>query len=94
MYVAGYPNPEPQLSHPPHQGSHSARSQRTDLTIARGEPSPAEVAAVVAVLAAAARLAALPAAPAPRSEWPAVSRQLRPPVHARAGGWRASALPR
>jgi acyl-CoA carboxylase epsilon subunit len=75
------------------------------LTVVRGQPTDAEMAAVVAVLAAraaAARAIAARAAVADqqapartaRSAWSDRSRQLRQPLIAGPGAWRASALPR
>jgi hypothetical protein len=64
------------------------------LTVVRGEPTAAELAAVVVVLSAwAARRG--PAATARRvpSQWTAKSRQMRPQLSAGPGAWRASALP-
>jgi Acyl-CoA carboxylase epsilon subunit len=65
------------------------------LSIVRGNPVAAEIAAVVAVLAARARPACEPAAGASvRFEWSSRSALMRVPVWASPGGWRASALPR
>jgi hypothetical protein len=61
--------------------------------VVRGEPTAAELAAVVVVLAGRASGQG-PPTPAPRSEWAAKSRQLRPQLHPGPGAWRASALPR
>jgi hypothetical protein len=62
------------------------------LTVVRGEPTAAELAALLVVLG---RRAA-PPAPAPRrvSEWAAKGRLMRPALTAGPGAWRASALPR
>jgi hypothetical protein len=62
------------------------------LSVVRGEPTPAELAAVVVVLAGRARGTQIAPAP-PRSEWAAKSRRLRPQLHQGPGAWRASALP-
>jgi len=69
------------------------------LSVVRGQPTAAEIAALVAVLAVRARARTAPtdaAAPAraSRSGWSDRSRLLREPVAARPGGWRASARPR
>ncbi len=65
------------------------------LSVVRGVPTPAELAAVVVVLAArAAAQTAGPATPQPRSQWAARERLMRPPLSAGPGAWRASALPR
>ncbi len=67
------------------------------LSVVRGRPTDEEMAAVMAVLAAraiAARKAlAVQHAPA-RSAWSDRSSQLRRPLVAGPGAWRASALPR
>jgi hypothetical protein len=71
-----------------------AASQAPVVTVTRGEPTPAELAAVLAVLYAVAanRGASAPAGPArPRSAWmdrSRVRRTLPPPGP---GAWRASA---
>jgi len=75
------------MSEPP------AQPVRPALSVVRGEPTAAELAAVVVVLAArAAQRPAVPARPAP-SQWTAKSRQLRPQLFPAPGAWRASALP-
>ena len=65
---------------------------RPVLRVVRGEPSAEELAALVTVLAARA------AAPRPpdrhRSLWRDRSRNIRPPLGAGPGAWRASGLPR
>lgn len=68
------------------------------LSVVRGNPTDAELAAVVAVLAARARVvAALATAATPagtsRSGWSDRSRLVRQPLTSRPGGWRASGLP-
>lgn len=65
------------------------------LTVVRGEPTDAELAAVVTVLAARAA-AASPAARraepgSSRSQWASRYRLPRQPIHAGPGAWRASA---
>jgi hypothetical protein len=62
------------------------------LSVVRGDPTPAELAAVVVVLAA--RAGDPPAVSRPRSQWAARERLMRPPLAAGPGAWRASALPR
>lgn len=70
------------------------------VSVVRGQPTDAEMAALVSVLAAraAAARAALAdqhaSARAARSAWSDRSRQLRQPLIAGPGAWRASALPR
>jgi hypothetical protein len=66
------------------------------ITVIRGGPTPAELAAAVAVLLAAvtAGAAAVPVAPAPLSAWADRSRGLRGLPRPGARSWRASALPR
>jgi hypothetical protein len=64
------------------------------LSVVRGEPTAAELAAVIVVLTAKAGQAATAAAagPAP-SQWSARSRQMRQQLSPGPGAWRASALP-
>ena len=63
-----------------------------ELKLVSGKATPEELAAVVAVLVASSGAPAAEAAPEPPSLW---SRpQLREPLHAGPGAWRASALPR
>jgi hypothetical protein len=64
------------------------------LSVVRGEPTAAELAAVIVVLTARARQAR-PASPpaAMPSQWSARARQMRPQLAAGPGAWRASALP-
>jgi hypothetical protein len=65
------------------------------LAVVKGSPSAEEIAALVAVLAAVRAPAVAPAVPpASRFGWSSRSAQLRVPVLAGPGGWRASALPR
>lgn len=65
------------------------------LTVVRGEPTEAELAAVIAVLAArrTARATADSATPpgSSRSAWASRHQLMREPVHAGPGAWRASA---
>ena len=64
----------------------------TELRVIRGDATPEEVAAVVAVLVASSGAPAAAEPPAAPSLW---SRpQLREPLHAGPGAWRASGLPR
>jgi hypothetical protein len=63
------------------------------LSVVRGEPTAAELAAVIVVLTAkAGQAAAVAADPAP-SQWSARSRQMRQQLSPGHGAWRASALP-
>jgi hypothetical protein len=65
------------------------------LAVVKGCPSAEQIAALVAVLAARRASAMAPAAPpASRFGWSSRSAQLRVPVQASPGGWRASARPR
>ena len=74
--------------------SEDVESVRPLLRVVRGNPNDAELAAVVAVVAAlSAGSGAAPDA-RPRSLWADRSATLRRPLHAGAGAWRASALPR
>jgi hypothetical protein len=61
------------------------------LTVVRGDPTDAELAAVVAVLAARAESGTVAAAAAWPSEWAGRHRLVRQPVPAGPGAWRASA---
>jgi len=70
-----------------------------EVTVVRGEPTDAELAAAVVVLAArlgAAAARASQAAPATgsRSAWSMRSRLVRESLSAGPGGWKRSALPR
>ena len=63
------------------------------LTVVRGEPTAAELAALIVVLGRRAEQAA--ASPrGPVSQWAARERFMRPGLQAGPGAWRASALPR
>jgi acyl-CoA carboxylase epsilon subunit len=64
------------------------------LTVVRGEPTAAELAAVVVVLSARGRRPGPAPAARPRSQWTDKARQLRPALTPGPGAWRASALPR
>jgi Acyl-CoA carboxylase epsilon subunit len=65
------------------------------LAVVKGRPSAEQIAALIAVLAAVRAPAMAPAAPPARGfGWSSRSAQLRVPVLASPGGWRASALPR
>jgi hypothetical protein len=66
---------------------------RPALTIVRGEPTAAELAALIVVLAGRPRPAGLQARRR-ASEWAARRRLMRPELAAGPGAWRASALPR
>jgi len=77
----------------------SAGNDRPVLSVLRGEPTEAELAAVIAVLAVASRAAAARAGPptpagASRSAWSAPSRRLRESLSPGPGAWRRSAFPR
>ncbi len=74
----------------------SAPQVRPLLTVVRGEPTAAELAALTVVIGAAARRGSQrPAAQRPAgSRWAARDRMVRPPVAAGPGAWRASGLPR
>ena len=66
------------------------------LVLISGDASDEEVAALTAVVAALTPADA-PTAAAPTrrtSQWASRARQVRPPMHAGPGGWRASTLPR
>ncbi|HEX6934668.1 MAG TPA: acyl-CoA carboxylase epsilon subunit [Streptosporangiaceae bacterium] len=81
---------------PARQASPAAPGTRPFISVARGQPTEAELAAVVTVLAA--RAAAAAAVPAParasRSSWSEPSRLMRESVVPGPGAWRRSALPR
>ncbi|HEY6493125.1 MAG TPA: acyl-CoA carboxylase epsilon subunit [Trebonia sp.] len=66
------------------------------ITVTRGRPTPAELAAAIAVLLAvrAARGVAVPPPPARPSRWTERSRVVRVPPQPGPGAWRSSALPR
>jgi len=66
------------------------------LSVVRGAPTDAEIAAITAVLAARARAVAAvapPQAPVPpsRSQWSGKASLVRQPLHRGPGAWRASA---
>jgi hypothetical protein len=71
----------------------SEQPQTPLLRVVRGAPSAEELAALVAVVAARAA-SGTSDPPARRTAWNDPARLTRGPVHARPGGWRASALPR
>jgi acyl-CoA carboxylase epsilon subunit len=63
------------------------------LTVVRGEPTAAELAALIVVLGGRAEQAV--ASPrGPVSQWAVRERSVRPALQAGPGAWRASALPR
>jgi hypothetical protein len=67
------------------------------LRVVRGMPTDEELAALVTVLAArtaAATAAAASGAAEPKSQWANRGRNVRPPLSAGPGAWRASGLPR
>ncbi|HEV7207439.1 MAG TPA: acyl-CoA carboxylase subunit epsilon [Mycobacteriales bacterium] len=65
------------------------------LRVVRGRPTAEDLAALVAVVAGLASSTGRDPAPSPvRGAWSDPSRAVRPPVHATAGGWRRSGLPR
>ena len=69
-------------------------SEQPEIRIVRGNPTPEEVAALVAVLAAVGGSTATDEPRASRA-WASPVDRLRSPAYGtRAGGWRASALPR
>jgi len=74
----------------------AAAQARPLLTVARGEPTPVELAALTVVIGALARRGSQrPAVQRGRgSQWAARDRMTRPPLVAGPGAWRASALPR
>jgi Acyl-CoA carboxylase epsilon subunit len=61
------------------------------LRIVSGDPTPEEIAALTAVLLAQAGVAE---PVEPRSQWRNRARNIRPPLGAGPGAWRASGLPR
>jgi acyl-CoA carboxylase epsilon subunit len=69
---------------------------RPFISVVRGQPTEAELAAVVTVLAARSIAAATVPAPAraSRSSWSDTSRLMRESIAPSAGAWRRSALPR
>jgi hypothetical protein len=69
--------------------------RRRAIQIVRGEPSDLEIAAVVSALVAAASVAhENPNGRTARSQWRNRARNIRPPLGAGPGAWRASGLPR
>ncbi|HUZ56620.1 MAG TPA: acyl-CoA carboxylase subunit epsilon [Streptosporangiaceae bacterium] len=89
----------PNKSQLPPPGAQADPPRRPVLSVLRGQPTEAELAAVVAVLGVRAHAAAaLASAPGPasasHSAWSDRSRLLREPIVRARGGWRASALPR
>jgi hypothetical protein len=66
------------------------------LTVVRGKPTAAELAALTVVIGAVARRSSQrPGLARPRaSQWAARDRMVRPPLAAGPGAWRARALPR
>ncbi|HSR83720.1 MAG TPA: acyl-CoA carboxylase subunit epsilon [Streptosporangiaceae bacterium] len=74
----------------------AADAPRPLLTIVRGEPTAAELAALTVVVSALARRGRQhPARERPRgSRWAAKDQMLRPQLSPGAGAWRGSALPR
>jgi hypothetical protein len=66
------------------------------LTVVKGQPDAAEIAAVAAVLTALSRAAGGDAGPprTHRNQWSSPARRMREPLARGAGGWRASGLPR
>ncbi|MGI8434552.1 MAG: acyl-CoA carboxylase subunit epsilon [Nocardioidaceae bacterium] len=74
-------------------GAPPERDGQPWLRVVKGEPSAEELAALVAVLASRGPAAAARLASVRRSSWSDPRRRLRRPLHASAGGWRASASP-
>jgi acyl-CoA carboxylase epsilon subunit len=65
------------------------------LTVVKGQPDAAEIAAVAAVLTALSRPAGPAGPPRPhRNPWSSPARRMREPLSRSAGGWRDSRLPR
>jgi Acyl-CoA carboxylase epsilon subunit len=77
-------------------GPSAVARSRPLLTVVRGTPTVAELAAVTVVMGTLARRGRHPAVTERprRSPWAARERMLRPQLHPGAGAWRASALPR
>ncbi len=72
----------------------NAETEQPEIRVVRGNPTPEELAALVAVLAAVGGSAATDE-PRPARAWASPVDRLRSPAYGtRAGGWRASALPR
>jgi hypothetical protein len=76
--------------------SAGGEAQLPVITVTRGRPTPAELAAAVAVLLTvrAAGAAAVPVAPARLSAWADRSRAMHGPPYPGPHSWRASAWPR
>ncbi|BBG04466.1 MULTISPECIES: acyl-CoA carboxylase epsilon subunit [Pseudonocardia] len=68
--------------------------RRALFRVVRGTPDQHELAALTAVVAAAAGAGAPAPAPAPANLWSHPASQLRVPLVAGRGAWRASGLPR
>jgi Acyl-CoA carboxylase epsilon subunit len=83
------------MSHGSADGAPAAQV-RPLLTVVRGEPTAAELAALTVVIGAMARRSSQRpgAEQASTSQWAARDRMVRPLVAAGPGAWRASALPR
>jgi hypothetical protein len=65
------------------------------LTVVKGQPDAAEIAAVAAVLTALSRPAGTAGPPRThRKPWSSPARRMREPLARSAGGWRDSRLPR
>jgi Acyl-CoA carboxylase epsilon subunit len=72
----------------------SSETDQPVLRVVRGNPTPEEVAALVAVLAAVGG-SSVTDETRPARGWSSPAARLRSPAYGtRAGGWRASALPR
>ena len=72
----------------------SSETDQPVLRVVRGNPTPEEVAALVAVLAAVGG-SSVTEETRPARGWSSPAARLRSPAYGtRAGGWRASALPR
>ena len=68
--------------------------ERPLLSVVRGEPTPAELAAVLVVIAGRTRQSGDAAdAGQSRSQWSAAIRMMRPQLRHGPGAWRASGLP-
>jgi Acyl-CoA carboxylase epsilon subunit len=73
----------------------AAAQARPLLTVVRGAPAPAELAAVTVVIGALARRSSehLPPQRPSGARWAGRNQLMRPPLSAGPGAWRASALP-
>jgi len=92
-------NPGPEDSSSPPAGSDTQADPGIPpfLSVVRGSPTDAELAALVTVIAAraAATAGGVPAPPPPpRSRWSDKSRLMRPSIMPGQDAWRGSALPR